>query len=293
MRHGGMQPMSLQRYLALRRRFELGFWLLFFLGHWLANAALADAGLRASGVLHPAWRPLVDEGSRMLAIAMLLPAILAFDRRFPLRLASLRRTLPAHIAATIVYSVAVAVLMRALRVLGHAAAGQDHAFGPWLASLPYDYLVNARDYLGLLAIVYLYRFILLRLQGEASLLAEPEHGAMAEPDQRLQRPQRLLIRKLGKEFLVNIDHIEWLAAAGNYVNLHIADKVYPLRGTMAGIEHLLDPQRFVRVHRGFIVNLDQVAEIEPTDGGEARIRMVGGAQIPFSRRYRSALRGRL
>lgn len=284
------QSMSLRRYLHLRRYFEVGFWVVFFIAHWLANATLAEAGLRAGGEAYQAWEPMLREGSRMLAIALLLPAILAFDRRFPLRLASLQRALPAHIAATIVYTVAVALLMRALRTLAYAAAGQDHAFAPWLASLPYEYLINARDYLGLLAIVYLYRFVLLRLQGEASLLAEPEHGVAVEP---VERPQRLLIRKLGKEFLINIDHIEWLAAAGNYVNLHIADRVYPLRETMAGIERQLDPQRFARVHRSFIVNLDHVAEIEPREGGEARIRMACGTQVPFSRRYRNALRDRL
>jgi len=65
---------------------------------------------------------------------------------------------------------------------------------------------------------------------------------------------------------------------------------YPLRATMAGIEERLDPTRFVRVHRSYIVNLDCLEQIEPLDTGDARLLLKNGARIPCSRRYRSALR---
>lgn len=84
--------------------------------------------------------------------------------------------------------------------------------------------------------------------------------------------------------------VEWLQAAGNYVNLHVRGRDYPLRTTMAAIEAQLDPARFVRVHRSYIVNLNQVGEIEPLDTGDARIRMRDGTPVPCSRTYRDALR---
>ena len=68
---------------------------------------------------------------------------------------------------------------------------------------------------------------------------------------------------------------------------------YPLRSTIAGIEGKLDPERFIRVHRSYIVNLDQVGSIEPLDTGDARVHMKDGSNLPCSRTYRGGLRQRL
>ena len=111
--------------------------------------------------------------------------------------------------------------------------------------------------------------------------------APAEP---VGRPERFLVRKLGKEFLVAANELEWLQAQANYVNLHVRGRDYPLRTTMAMIEAQLDPTRFVRVHRSYIVNLDCIDRIEPLDTGDARIVLRDAATIPCSRRYRDALR---
>ena len=133
-----------------------------------------------------------------------------------------------------------------------------------------------------------YRWFWRRLQGEARLLDAPD-GALPEP---AERPERFLVRKLGREFLVAAADIEWLQAAGNYVNLRVRGHDYPLRSTIAGIESKLDPALFVRIHRSYIVNLDQIASIEPLDSGDARVHLKDGAPLPCSRRQRDALRGR-
>ena len=129
--------------------------------------------------------------------------------------------------------------------------------------------------------------MLLRLQGEARLLVEPDEGPALEP---VERPDRFLVRKLGKEFLVAANDIEFLQASGNYVNLHVRGRDYPLRSTMAAIEPRMDPARFVRVHRSYMVNLDCIAEIEPLDTGDARLLLRDGSTVPCSRRYRGALK---
>jgi DNA-binding LytR/AlgR family response regulator len=110
------------------------------------------------------------------------------------------------------------------------------------------------------------------------------------PAEAIERPSRFLVRKLGAEFLVAAHDIEFLEAAENYVNLHVRGRVYPLRSTMTAIHERLDPARFVRVHRRYIVNLDSLDQIEPLDTGDARLLLKNGARIPCSRRYRSALR---
>ena len=60
---------------------------------------------------------------------------------------------------------------------------------------------------------------------------------------------------------------------------------------MTAIQERLDPHRFVRVHRSYIVNLDFLVQIEPLDTGDARLLLNDGTRIPCSRRYRQALRG--
>ena len=109
----------------------------------------------------------------------------------------------------------------------------------------------------------------------------------------MDRPDRFLVRKLGREFLVAANDIEWLQASGNYVNLRVRGHDYPLRSTIAGIEARLDPARFLRIHRSYIANLDHLASIEPLDTGDARVHLKDGTALPCSRRYRGELRDRL
>jgi DNA-binding LytR/AlgR family response regulator len=144
-------------------------------------------------------------------------------------------------------------------------------------------------YVVFLALSYAYRFILMQLYGEAREFTKPEAGA---PVESLERPQRFLVRKLGKEFLVAVDDIEHLEALGNYVNLHVRGHAYPLRSTMTAIESKLDPRKFVRAHRSHIVNLDFLVEIHPLDAGDATLKLRDGTAVPCSRNYRSSLKDR-
>ena len=62
---------------------------------------------------------------------------------------------------------------------------------------------------------------------------------------------------------------------------------------MTAIQERLDPERFVRVHRSYIVNLEFLTQIEPLESGDARLLLKDGTRVPCSRRYRGALRGEL
>ncbi len=234
------------------------------------------------------WEPVSWEFSSELTLLALLPALFAFERHFPIRLDTWRRALPWHVLATAVYSLVHVLGMVGLRHLVYAAAGSQYNFGNWPRELFYEYLKDGRTYTLFLVTVYFYRFLLLRLQGEARLLTAPDTGL---PVEAVERPERFLVRKVGAEFLVAARDIEWLEAAENYVNLHVRARAYPLRSTMTAIQERLDPHRFVRVHRSYIVNLDFLVQIEPLDTGDARLLLNDGTRIPCSRRYRQALRG--
>jgi hypothetical protein len=277
-------------YLRHRRAWEIGFWVALLLFQGAANSVITILDLERRHLPYAVWEPVVWEMSSCLVILALMPGLLAFDHRYPLgRRDTWRQNVGRHVAASVVYSLLHVLSMVGLRHLAYFAAGSRYDVGSWPRILGYEYLKDVRTYGAVLAGVYLYRLLLLRLRGEARLLAEPDEGPPVEP---VERPERFLVRKLGKEFLVAAVEIEWLEAAENYVNLHARGRTYPLRSTMAAIEKRLDPARFVRVHRSHIVNLEHIVEIEPLDTGDARLLLKDGSRVPCSRRYRPALRGR-
>lgn len=280
----------LERYQPWRRTVEIGFWVVMYLTHATINSVIVLLDIDRVGLDFAAWEPVVWEFSSNLVLLALVPAVIAFERRVPFELANWRRALPAHAAATVVYSLVHVLAMVGLRKAVYAMAGARYDFGPWPRELGYEYLKDWESYLGVLLALALYRLLLLRLQGEARLLDAPDDAT--PPVEPVERPDRFLVRKLGKEFLLAAADIEYLQASGNYVNLHVRGRAYPLRATMAGIEPRLDPARFVRVHRSYMVNLDCLAEIEPLETGDARLVLRDGTRLPCSRRYRAALRGR-
>ncbi|UGB38368.1 LytTR family DNA-binding domain-containing protein [Frateuria soli] len=268
-----------------RRTLGAAAWVFFFLLNALFNSF-------NSGVDHPdaaAWEPWVWEWTSALVLLALLPGVIALERRWPVRFDTWRRNLPLHALASVPFSLVHVAGMWLLRKLVYAAMGWSYDPGGWWFNVGYEYLKDVRTYFLIVGALVLYRLWRLRQHGEARLLAAPDDGPPVEP---VERPERFLVRKLGKEFLVNAREVEWLQAAGNYVNLHVRGRDYPLRTTMAAIEERLDPARFVRVHRSYFVNLDYLAEIEPLDTGDARLKLRDGATVPCSRRYRTQLRER-
>ena len=283
-------PSAYERYLPWKRTVEIGYWVVLTLVNAIGNSITVVMDVRRVDLDFATWEPVVWETSSGLVTLALIPAVVWLTRRFPLHWDTLRRVLPGHLLGSVAFSVAHVLGMVALREVAYAAQGQDYAFGQWPAELLYEYLKDVRSYAGFVASIEIYRFLLRRWQGEASLLAAPDEGEPVEP---VDRPERFLVRKLGREFLVAAADIEWAQASGNYVNLRVRGHDYPLRSTIGGIEARLDPSRFARIQRSYMVNLDQVASIETLDTGDARIHLKDGTALPCSRRHREGLRGRL
>ena len=278
----------LEWYQPYRRYVEIGFWVVVMLLQIVFNSIVAwiDLGRGAHGVAY--WQPLTWEVSSNIAVGMLIPAIVAFEARYPLRFNTLPRNLWPHLGASVAFSLIHVVMMHGLRYPIYAAMGEQYRHAGWLVTFFYEYLKDVRSYALILAAVLSYRLILLRLQGEATMLDEPEPPEGKAPPPTV-RPERFLVRKLRKEFLIAAGEIEWLQAQGNYVGLHVNGHDYLLRATLTDFLEQLDPARFTRVHRSYAVNLDRVKVIVPLDGGDARLHMKDGSEVPCSRRYRDAL----
>lgn len=280
---------TITRFGPWRRSAETLFWLLVVVINCSGNAITTWMDLRRDGVASTrAWEPWVWEfSSGLVWLLVLVPVIAWFSRRFPLHLDTWRRRLPWYLLATVPVSAAHVLAMVGLRMLAYRLMGGHYDLGPWPREFLYEYLKDVRTFAIILACIDGYRFLLRRLQGEVQLLAAPDEGPPVEP---IERPERFLVRKLGRDFLVATADIEWVQAAGNYVNLHVRGHDYPLRSTMAAIEARLDPAAFVRIHRSYLVNLRRIASIEPLDGGEARVHLGEGVALPCSRRHLPALR---
>jgi hypothetical protein len=278
------------RFLRHRRWFEVGFWVVAVALSAIGNTITTSMEMTRAGLPHHPLEPAVWEWSSNLVLLALVPAIVLFTRQLPLHLDTWRRQLPWYLLASVAYSLAHVLAMVAVREAVYAAAGGDYDFGGWPRQMAYEYVKDVQTFFNAVLLLHLYRFVVRRLQGEASLLAAPDDDA--PPVEPVDRPERFLVRKLGREFLVAANDIESLQASGNYVNLRVRGRDYPLRSTIAAIEARLDPARFQRVHRSWIVNLEHMAMIEPLDTGDARIHLKDGSTLPCSRRYRTALRDR-
>ena len=97
------------------------------------------------------------------------------------------------------------------------------------------------------------------------------------------------IKDRGQIFRVDVDSIEKIDAAGDYMCIYTADNTLILRETMKDLEKRLDPRRFQRVHRSTIVNLDLVKQVKPHTNGECFLVLESGGQVKVSRSYRDVV----
>lgn len=113
-------------------------------------------------------------------------------------------------------------------------------------------------------------------------------GATEEP--AANRFEKVLnIKDRGQIFRVEVDDIERIDAAGDYMCIYTADNTLILRETMKDLERRLDPRRFQRIHRSTIVNLDQVKQVKPHTNGECFLVLQSGTQVKVSRSYRDVV----
>jgi two-component system, LytTR family, response regulator len=86
--------------------------------------------------------------------------------------------------------------------------------------------------------------------------------------------------------MLDIDAIDWIQAADNYVTVHAGGREYLIRETLTALEGQLDPVRFVRIHRSTIAALDRIVELQPSSHGDFDVRLRDGTRLTLSRSWR-------
>ncbi len=131
-----------------------------------------------------------------------------------------------------------------------------------------------------------------RLRNMINEVAPDAVDNMAPPEEEMatSRFEKLInVKDRGQIFRVDVDTIERIDAAGDYMCIHTADNSLILRETMKDLERRLDPRTFQRVHRSTIVNLDLVRQVKPHTNGECFLVLDSGAQVKVSRSYRDVV----
>ncbi len=121
--------------------------------------------------------------------------------------------------------------------------------------------------------------------------AGPDFSALLAEVRALRGPARRFVVRDGHRIrFIATEDVDWIDAAGNYVRLHVAGHSHLLRETMKSVEARLDPERFVRVHRSAIVNLERVVSMEPYFHGEYVLTLRDGTRLNSSRSQGARLR---
>ena len=121
------------------------------------------------------------------------------------------------------------------------------------------------------------------LAGQLDALRRERSGDVAEH-------RHIWVQRRGETVRVDLDRVDWVAAEGEYVRLFLGEASYLHRESLTAILEQLDPQRFTRIHRSYIVNHDRIASIRRLATGSYQLTTDVGKHLPVGRSYRRIVR---
>jgi two-component system LytT family response regulator len=119
-------------------------------------------------------------------------------------------------------------------------------------------------------------------------------GRLAHCMQLQSQPaQRLVIKNPGQVLFLNVADIDWIEAAGYYACLHAGRDTHVMRRTLLELERDLGEQKFIRIHRSVIVNIERICGLELQDGGDYEVVLKSKVRLRLSRRFRKRFQDRM
>lgn len=126
-------------------------------------------------------------------------------------------------------------------------------------------------------------------------IAERRNTALAEQMQALldsrarKWPERIIVKDGERFDFVPVDSIDWIESANNYVQMHCGPRQHLHAESLSSLESRLNPARFLRIHRGRIVNLSRVLAVHSLISGTYELELRGGTRLTSGRQYRPAI----
>ena len=106
---------------------------------------------------------------------------------------------------------------------------------------------------------------------------------------RRRYSDRLVVKTSGRVIFLKAGDVDWIDAAGNYVKIHTGGETHQLRETMSRLEDRLDPEKFLRIHRSTIVNIERIRELQQQFHGDYLVVLKNGQRLTLSRSYRDRI----
>jgi len=279
---------KLVHFQQYKRRYEITMLLIYFLINNGINATSVIMEAQRKGMpSFQLWEPFVWEYSSAISTLALIPALLYLLKILPFDWGNIRKSVAIYLVSSVIFSMLHIMIMVAIRELVYWTQAGHYDFGNVGFELLYEYRKDVWGFIFLIAVIKSYGFILSRLQGEANPVGDGEDEIISS------NIERLLVKKLGKEFIIRVEDIEWLESAGNYVNLHIKQRIYPMRATMSHLVPKIENKGFCRIHRSYAINLDLIDSITPLSSGDSEVKLTNGKILNLSRRYKEAFKLKL
>ncbi len=275
-------------------------WLTFWTVLGLAFAAQVFLAGRRFGQPSDTWGQAIRMSLPDWYVWGLFALLIArLKQRVPIDAMSWGYNFAFHVAASLLVGLAHFAISVPLQTLLQVVAGEPRQISTYfLNNFATVYLWNVVVYWSILAGVHardyrrdLREHRLRAAELEARLQELHATASVAEEPSARRHPERLLVAEDGRSFFVRTVDVHWLEAARNYVRVHVGDRVHILRTTLVSLEGRLDPERFRRISRSTLVNLDRVREVQPWFHGDAVVILESGTRLPLSRRYRANLLG--
>jgi two-component system, LytTR family, response regulator len=102
-------------------------------------------------------------------------------------------------------------------------------------------------------------------------------------------PERIVVKEGERFDFVPVESIDWIESANNYVQIHCGSRRHLLSESLTNLEGRLNPARFLRIHRGRIVNLARIEAIHPLLGGTYELELRSGTRLTTGRQYKNQI----
>jgi hypothetical protein len=279
---------KLNHFQKYKLRYEIVFLLLYlFINNGIsATSVIMEANRKGDSELQ-LWEPFVWEYSSAIGVLCLFPAIIFLLKKLPFSWTNIKKSLAIYLVSSVIFSACHIAIMVAIRKVIYWLQDSFYDFGDIGFELLYEYRKDLWGFIFIIALIKSYGFILSRLHGEANPVV------VGEDESTNSNIERLLVKKLGKEFIIRVEDIEWLESSGNYINLHIKQRIYPMRATMSSLIPKIENKGFCRIHRSFAINLDLIDSITPLSSGDSEVKLNNGKILNLSRRYKEEFKLKL
>lgn len=237
------------------------------------NALTTTADLERNQVGFKNWQPYVWEYSSFISTYLLYFGVYWLAKKVPLNHANWVRNLGIHLLASVVFSVLHVLLMVWLRQIFYWLLGGQYEFGEWFSEWLYEYRKDLITYFIFLLTVYAFQYF-----------SQPSENQKSQV-----QPEKLQVKNKQGVFWVTLSDITTIESGGNYVYIHANQQVLPMRATMTNIERQLNSSDFIRVHRSYLVNLNQCKGIKNPAGDSSELILMNDKSVPVSKKYRPKL----